>query len=201
MSYEKIEKLQQRLEQLSQRQLELSKAHQQRIKSHEEQKTLYQHLFGQSPLQSDPELQSVKAEIEDLKEQRRRVYDILQAAASIPPPVEEKDWSETPFYWKRLTKLGLVTPADQMNAYFSFAGGMVGLGYSFSNFYRAHHLFQLTHCKEKTEEWTYHWARARVIPQQIELASYWIGRFRFRGFAALGAPSLFVAYLWSKRKQ
>jgi len=49
-----IEKIQQKLEQLSQKQLELSKAHQQRIKSHEEQKTLYQHLFGQPPLPPDP---------------------------------------------------------------------------------------------------------------------------------------------------
>jgi hypothetical protein len=26
----------------------------------------------------------------------------------------------------------------------------------------AHHLYKLTHCKEKTEEWTYHW----VEPEQ-----------------------------------
>jgi hypothetical protein len=100
-----------------------------------------------------------------------------------------------------LAKFGLITPAEQFNAYTSFAGGMVGLGYAASNFYRAHHLFKLTHCKEKTEEWTYHWARARVTPQQIELASYWIERFKFRGFLGLGPPSLFVFYMWSKRKQ
>ena len=98
-----------------------------------------------------------------------------------------------------MTKLGLVTPAEQINAYTSFVGGIVGLGYAGSNFYKAHHLFKLTHCTPGTDQYTYHWARARATPQQIELASYWIGRFRLRGFAALGAPLLFVIYLGSKR--
>ena len=47
---EKIEKIQQERKQLSQKQVELEKTHQQRVKSHEEQKTPYQHLFGQPPL-------------------------------------------------------------------------------------------------------------------------------------------------------
>ena len=58
---EKIKKIQ--LKQLSQKQVELQKTHLQRVKSHEEQITLYQHLFGQPPLQPDPELQAVKEEI------------------------------------------------------------------------------------------------------------------------------------------
>ena len=186
---EKIEKIQQELKQLSQRQVELSKAHQQQF-------FLYRWLQG-----PDPELQSVKDEIARLEKDEENYFQILQVAASIPPPVEEKDWSHVPFYWKRLTKFGLITPAEQINAYNSFAGGMVGLGYAASNFYRAHHLFELTHCKEKTEEWTYHWARARATPQQIELASYWIERFKMRGFLGLGPPLLFVIYMWSKRKQ
>ena len=198
---DKIEKIQQELKQLSQKQVELSKAHQERLKSYGEQKTLYQHLFGQPPLPPDPELESVNSQIEDLKEDKRRIYDIRQAAASAIGVGAEVDWSKSPLYWKRLAKFGLVTPAEQFNAYASFAGGMVGLGYAASNFYRAHHLFKLTHCKEKTEEWTYHWARARATPQQIELASYWIERFKFRGFLGLGPPLLFVFYMWSKRKQ
>jgi len=44
-------------------------------------------------------------------------------------------------------------------------------------------------------------ARARATPQQIELASYWIERFKMRGFLGLGPPLLFVVYMWSKRKQ
>jgi aminoglycoside phosphotransferase (APT) family kinase protein len=78
----KIKEIQKKLEQLSQKRVELSKSHQQQF-------FLYRWLQG-----PDPELQSVKDEIEDLKEQRRRLYDILQAAASIPPPVPEKDWSK-----------------------------------------------------------------------------------------------------------
>jgi hypothetical protein len=80
MNDEKIEvkEIQKKLEQLSQKQLELQKNHQQRVKSYEEHKTLYQHIFGQPPLQPDPELQSVNDEIEDLKEQRRDYFKILQ---------------------------------------------------------------------------------------------------------------------------
>jgi hypothetical protein len=224
---EKIKEIQQELKQLSQKQVELSKAHQQKVKSYkekvqafeqkvkdyEQQKSLYQRLFGQPPLQPDPELsvdpellpdpelQSVNDEIARLEKDKDNYFKILQAAASIPPPVPEVDWSKSPLYWKRLAKFGLITPAEQFNAYTSFAGGMAGLGYAASNFYRAHHLFKLTHCKEKTEEWTYHWARARATPQQIELASYWIGRFQMRGYLGLGPPLLFVVYMWSKRKQ
>ena len=83
---DEIEKIQQKLEQLSQKQLELAKARQQ-------QSFLYRWLQ-----QSDPELQAVNSQIEDLEEQRREYFKILQAAASIPPPVPEKDWSKSPFY-------------------------------------------------------------------------------------------------------
>ena len=184
--WKEIEKIQQELNQLSQKQVELSKDHQQQF-------FLYRWLQG-----PDPELQAVKEEIAHLKTREVEYLKILQAAASVPPPVEEKDWSKSRFYSKHLAELGLVTPAEQIS---TVSGGMVGLGYSVSNFYRSHHLFKLTHCKEKTEEWTYHWARSRATPEQIELASYWIGRLQFRGFAALGAPLLFVFYMWSKRRQ
>jgi hypothetical protein len=109
-----IKEIQKKLEQLSQKQVELSKSHQQRLKSHEEQKTLYQHLFGQPPLPPDPELQSVNSQIEDLKEQRRDYFKILQAAASIPPPVPEKDWSKSPFYSHTLKSWNFDDPVDQM---------------------------------------------------------------------------------------
>jgi hypothetical protein len=62
-----IQEIQKKLEQLSQKHLELEKAHQQRVKSYKEQKTLYQHLFGQPPLQPDPELQFVNEEIARLE--------------------------------------------------------------------------------------------------------------------------------------
>jgi len=105
MTDEKIEKIQQDLKQLSQKHLELSKAHQQQF-------FLYRWLQG-----PDPELQSVKEEIEDLKEEKRRLYDILQAAASIPPPVPEKDWTKSPFYSHTLKSWNLDYPVDQMGFY------------------------------------------------------------------------------------
>ena len=77
MNDEKLEKIQQELKQLSQKQVELSKSHQQRIKSHEEQKTFYQHLFGQPPLLPDPELQSVKEEIARLERDKENYFKIL----------------------------------------------------------------------------------------------------------------------------
>jgi hypothetical protein len=49
---------------------------------------LYRWLQG-----PDPELQSVKDEIEDLKTREVEYLKILQAAASAPPAVPEKDWS------------------------------------------------------------------------------------------------------------
>jgi hypothetical protein len=117
MNDEKIKEIQQELKQLSHKQVELSKAHQQRVKSYVEQKTLYQHLFGQPPLPPDPELESVK-------EDKRRLYDILQAAASIPPPVPEKDWSKSPFYSHTLKAWNFDYPVDQMGFYLTTLTGV-----------------------------------------------------------------------------
>ena len=99
---EKIKEIQQELKQLSQKQVELSKSHQQRF-------FLYRWLQG-----PDPELQAVISKIENLKEDKRRLYDILQAAASIPPPVPEKDWSKSPFYSHTLKSWNFDYPVDQM---------------------------------------------------------------------------------------
>ena len=196
-----IEKIQQEIKQLSQKQVELEKIYQQRVKSYEEQKTLYQHLFGQPPLQPDPELQAVRDQIVRLKSDEDNYFDIFMAAASIPPRVPEKDWSNIPFYSKHLAKLGLVTPAEQIYTVF---GGTVAFSYAGSNFYSAHNLFKITQLMSGTEQWVQHLARVHeVTPEQIKLIySYWICRLRFTGFAtALGAPTLLVVYLWSKRKQ
>ncbi|KAL3774005.1 hypothetical protein ACHAW5_004855 [Stephanodiscus triporus] len=119
MSDEKIEikEIQKKLEQLSQKHLELVKSHQQRVKSHEEQKTLYEHLVGQPPLPPDPELQAVKEEIARLDRREQEYLKILQAAASIPPPVPEKDWSKSPFYSHTLKSWNFDYPVDQMGFY------------------------------------------------------------------------------------
>ncbi|KAJ2993949.1 hypothetical protein HDV02_001950 [Globomyces sp. JEL0801] len=147
---EKIEKIQQKLEQLSKKQLELSKSHQQRIKSHreslqafeqkvkdyEQQKSLYQRLFGQPPLHPDPELlvdpelspdselQFVKDEIARLERDKENYFKILQNAASIPPPVEEKDWSKSPFYSHTLKSWKFDYPVDQMGFYVTTLTGI-----------------------------------------------------------------------------
>ena len=124
MSDEKIEKIQQELKQLSQKQVELERTHQQKVESHEEQKTLYQHLFGQPPLQPDPELQAVKEEIARLERDKENYFKILQAAASVPPPVPEKDWSKSPFYSHTLKSWNFDYPADQMGFYVTTLTGI-----------------------------------------------------------------------------
>jgi hypothetical protein len=109
---EKIKEIQQELNQLSQKQVELSKAHQQQF-------FLYRWLQG-----PDPELQAVISKIEDLKEDKRRLYDILQAAASVPPPVPEKDWSKSPFYSHTLKSWNFDYPVDQMGFYVTTLTGV-----------------------------------------------------------------------------
>ena len=117
MNDDKIQKIQQEIKQLSQRQVELTKAHQQRVRSHEAQKTLLQYIFGQPPLNPDPELQSLKDEIARLERRELEYLKILQAAASIPPPVPEKDWSKSPFYSETLKSWNFDYPVDQMGIY------------------------------------------------------------------------------------
>ena len=108
-----IKEIQQELKQLSQRQVELQKTHQQQF-------FLYRWLQG-----PDPELESVNSQIQDLKEQRGRLYDILQAAASIPPPVPEVDWSKSPFYSHTLKSWNFDYPVDQMGFYLTTLTGFV----------------------------------------------------------------------------
>ena len=102
---EKIEQIQQELKQLSQKQVELSKAHQQQF---------FLYRWFQGP---DPELESVK-------EDKRRLYDILQAAASVPPPAPEKDWSKSPFFSHTLKSWNFDYPVDQMGFYVTTLTGI-----------------------------------------------------------------------------
>ncbi len=112
MNDEKIEKIQQELKQLSQKQVELSKAHQRQF-------FLYRWLQG-----SDPELQSVISEIDRLERGKENYFKILQAAASIPPPVPEKDWSKSLFYSRTLKSWNYDYPADQMGFYVTTLTGI-----------------------------------------------------------------------------
>ena len=108
-----IDKIQQEIKQLSQRKVELLKVHQQKIKSHEEQKTLYQYIFGQPPLQPDPELQAVNEKIDRLDREKEKYFKILQAA----PPVPGRDWSKYPLYSHILMSWNFDYPPDQMGFY------------------------------------------------------------------------------------
>ena len=73
-----LTKIQEKLEHLSAIQLELVKHHQQQIKSHEQQKTLYQQLFGQTPLPSNPELDAINTQIADLKFRQGEYFKVIQ---------------------------------------------------------------------------------------------------------------------------
>ena len=52
-----------------------------------------------------------------IRKDKDNYFKILQAAASIPPPVPEKDWSKSPFYSHTLKSWYFDYPADQMGFY------------------------------------------------------------------------------------
>jgi hypothetical protein len=201
MNDEKIEKIQQELKQLSQKQLELSKSHLQRVKSHEEQITLYQHLFGQPPLQPDPELQAVKEEIEDLKEQRRRLYDILQAAASVPPPVPEKDWSKSPFYSHTLKSWNFDYPVDQMGFYVTT---LTGVGIVSKALWRSWNIKKAAEMLEKgveSEMLSFHRHFSGLNNEQLKDARMMRQALKLKAFAFTGLlVTGFAAFVQLKNK-
>ncbi len=83
MSDEKIEKIQREFKQLFQRKVELSKFYQQQLSCIVGFCQMIVHLL----LHHDPELESVNS---TLKEDKCRLYDILQVAASVPPSIPGK---------------------------------------------------------------------------------------------------------------
>ena len=112
MNDEKIKEIQQELKQLSQKQVELSKAHQQQF-------FLYRWLQG-----PDPELESIKEEIAHLKARELEYIKVLRAAASVPKPEPEKDWSNSLFYSHTLKSWKYDYPADQMGFYVTTLTGV-----------------------------------------------------------------------------
>ena len=202
MNDEKIEikEIQKKLEQLSQRQLELSKAHQLRVKSHEEQKTLYQRLFGQPPLQPDPELQSVKDEIARLDRREVEYLRILQAAASIPPPVPEKDWSKFSLYSKTVQKLtGATTPFEQYGLYGSIIGGVYLISRSL---FRSYHALKAIEFPPSSEDRVFHSFLARATGEQLRHAKVFAHRIRTRGvLGGLLLPIGFISYIVQKHEK
>ncbi len=197
MNDQKIEKIQQELKQLSQKQVELEKTHQKRVKSHEEQKTLYQHLFGQPPLQPDPELQSVKEEIAHLKNRELEYLRILQAAASIPPPVPEKDWSNSLFYSKTVQNLiGANTPFEQYGLYGSMIGGVYLISRSL---FRSYHAVKAIEFPVDSQERFYHSFLARATGEQLRHAQSFAHQIRTRGLlGGILLPIGFISYIVQK---
>jgi hypothetical protein len=188
MNDEKIKEIQQELKQLSQKQVELSKAHQQQF-------FLYRWLQG-----PDPELESVKEEIKDLKEQRRDIYKILQAAASIPPPVEEKDWSKSPLYSKTVQKLtGATTPFEQYGLYGSIIGGVYLISRSL---FRSYHAMKAIDFPPDSQERLFHSFLARSTEEQLRYAKVFAHRIRTRGvLGGLLLPIGFISYIVQKHKK
>jgi hypothetical protein len=119
-----IKEIQQELKELFQKRLVLAEAQQQRVKTCEQQKTLYQQLFGQPPLPSDPKLEAINSEIAHLQRRELEYIKVLQAAASVPPPVPETDWTKSPFYSHTLKSWNYDYPVDQMGFYLTSVTGI-----------------------------------------------------------------------------
>jgi hypothetical protein len=73
-----LKAIQQEIKQLSQKQLGMVEDYQQQVKLYEKQKTLYQKLFGQPPLQPNPKLEAIKVEIQDLKKREENYFKVIQ---------------------------------------------------------------------------------------------------------------------------
>ena len=179
---EKIKDIQQELKQLSQKQVELSKSHQQQF-------FLYRWLQG-----PDPELQSVKGEIAHLKARELEYLKILQAAASIPPPVPEKDWSKSPFYSHTLKSWNFDYPVDQMGFYVTT---LTGIGIVSKALWRSWNIKKAAEMLEKgveSEILSFHrhfsglnneqLKDARMMRQAVKLKAFAFTGLLVTGFAA-----------------
>jgi hypothetical protein len=60
-----------------------------------------------------------------LEKHKDNYFKILRAAASIPPPVPEKDWSKSPLYSHTLRSWNFDYPPDQMDFYLFTLTGIV----------------------------------------------------------------------------
>jgi hypothetical protein len=155
---------------------------------------LYRWLQG-----PDPELQSVKDEIEDLQEVKENIYKILIAAASIPPPVPEVDWSKSPLYSKTVQKLtGATTPFEQYGLYASIIGGVFLISRSL---FRSYHALKAIEFPPESEDRLFHSFLARATGEQLRHAKVFAHRLRTRGIlGGILLPMGFITYLVQKHK-
>ena len=147
-------------------------------------------MTGQPPCESNLELEMINSDIANLEKD----VDSWSAILESNPP--EQDWSHVPFYWKRLTKYGLIKPIDQIYAYYGLIAGTVGLHYCISSFHRAYHLLKLKHCKKGTDQWNHHSILAVATPQQMVLSTRWAIIFGLKGvFLGLTPGFLFISFI------
>ena len=135
-----------------------------------------------------------------LKEDKRRLYDILQAAASIPPPVEEKDWSKSLFYSNTVQKLiGANTPFEQYGLYGSSIGGVYLMSRSL---FRSYHAVKAIEFPPDSQERFYHSFLARATGEQLRHAQSFAHQLRTRGvLGGILLPIGFISYIVQKHKK
>jgi hypothetical protein len=150
--------------------------------------------------QPDPELQAVKEEIAHLKTRELEYLKILQAAASIPPPVPEKDWSKSPLYSKTVQKLtGATTPFEQYGMY----GSIIGGGYLISrSLFRSYHAMKAIDFPPESQARLFHSFLAGATEEQLRHAKVFAHRIRTRGvLGGLLLPIGFISYIVQKHKK
>jgi hypothetical protein len=187
---EKIEKIQKKLEQLSQKQLDLQKTHQQQF-------FLYRWLQG-----PDPDLQSVNDEIARLEKDKDNYFKILQAAASIPPPVLKKDWSKSPFYSHTLRSWNYDYPPDQMGFYVTT---LTVIGIVSKAFWRSWNIKKAAEMLEKgggeSEMLSFHRHFSGLNNLELKYQVVWRRFLKLKALAVAGLiVSVFTAFVQLKNK-
>ncbi len=197
---DRLEVIEEKLDQLFAKQLELVIAYQKQAKAYEEQKTFYQKLFGQPPLPSDPKLEAINTQIADLKEDKRRIYDIIQAAASVPQPEPEKDWSKSFLYSHSIRRMfGAETPFEQYGLYASITGGTLII---IRSVFRSHHAMKAVEFAPRTDDRRFHSYLARATQEQLLDVKLFARRLRARGlFVGLLLPLGFISYILNKHSK
>jgi hypothetical protein len=189
MNDEKIEKIQKKLEQLSEKHLELQRTHQQQF-------FLYRWLQ-----QPDPELQAIKDEITRLEKDKDCYFKILQAAASIPPPVPEKDWSKSPFYSHTLKSWNFDYPVDQMGFYVTT---LTGIGIVSKALWRSWNIKKAAEMLEKgveSEMLSFHRHFSGLNNEQLKDAKMMRQAVKLKAFAFTGLlVTGFTAFVQLKNK-
>jgi hypothetical protein len=184
---EKLDKIQQRLEQLTQKQLE---------ETHQQQFFLYR--WVQQP---DPELRSVREEIVRLEKREEQYFKILQAAASIPPPVPEKNWSKSRFYSHTLKSWNYDYPVDQMGFYVTT---LTGIGIVSKALWRSWNIKKAAEMLEKgaeSEMLSFHRHFSGLNNEQLKDARMMRQAVKLKAFALTGLLLTgFTAFVQLKNK-